>query len=547
MGIDVKRKPRSRGIAVLLTSVMLIGAVAIVGLAVDVGMMYAIKTKLSAAVDAAALAGARAVGNSGTSGAASTASAYFNANMTNGYMLAQNISANVTGPTSSGTTTTMTVTGQAQLPLMFLRVLTLLSPSIPNNQTINMSATAVRQNVNMVIVLDRSGSMNSVDPTSSTGQTACQEMVSAAQSFTDNYVDGTDELGLIVFGGSYKIAYAMNKNFKSGSPTIKSVIGTITCGGNTGSAQAISQATTMLNGLSSTVTSGALNVITFFTDGQPNGLAADWPIMTSAYLIAQGWKTGTKTVTAKNTPQVPNSAGNPGGAVTPYPTTPWYLGYAPSGCSATTAISGVPTISGVIARNGEDQNGIYGMSTTSIGADAGTVSASTGCIFGGTAADTYGQTGRARIHEDVAYIPTTDHYGNSTTGYWDSYFVKPNVTGWPFNSYPTIDYYATGNDAQGNPNGLFQNNIDIASMNAAESAATSARTNSAFSILIMAIGLGGAADSFPTSFLDHVSNDTDSDVHSTSQPTGQFIEVTGPGQLGSAFQSIASYVQRLTT
>ncbi len=84
-------------------------------------------------------------------------------------------------------------------------------------------------------------------------------------------------------------------------------------------------------------------------------------------------------------------------------------------------------------------------------------------------------------------------------------------------------------------------------MNAAESAATAARTNSAFSILIMSIGLGGAADSFPTAFLDHVSNDIDSDTHSTSQPTGQFIEVTGPGQLGSAFQSIASYVQRLTT
>ncbi len=288
---------------------------------------------------------------------------------------------------------------------MFLRVLTLLSPSIPNNQTINMSATAVRQNVNMVIVLDRSGSMNTVDPTSSTGQTACQEMVAAAQSFTDNYVDGTDELGLVVFGGSYDIAYAMNKNFKTSGTTIKSVIGTIICGGNTGTAQALSKATGMLNGLSSTVTSGALNVITFFTDGQPNGLAANWPIATSSYLIAQGWSTGSRTVTAKNTPQYNNSSGSSTGSVGTTVTTPWYMGYAPSGCSATTTVSSVPTLAGVIARNGEDQSGLYAVAAASIGSDGATISASTGCAFASSTNDVHNEHGQKRVHEDVAYIP----------------------------------------------------------------------------------------------------------------------------------------------
>jgi hypothetical protein len=32
----------------------------------------------------------------------------------------------------------------------------------------------------------------------------------------------------------------------------------------------------------------------------------------------------------------------------------------------------------------------------------------------------HGQTGRNRIHEDLAYIPPTDTYGNCASGYWTS-------------------------------------------------------------------------------------------------------------------------------
>ena len=61
-----KRARTSGGIAVLLTGVMITGAMMAVGLAIDVGMMYAVKTKLSAAADAAALAGTRALGRAGS-------------------------------------------------------------------------------------------------------------------------------------------------------------------------------------------------------------------------------------------------------------------------------------------------------------------------------------------------------------------------------------------------------------------------------------------------------------------------------------------------
>ena len=538
MGRPVKTKSRSRGIAVLLTSVSIVGAVSVVGLAVDVGMMFAIKTKLSAAVDAAALAGARALGQGGGSGASAAATAYFAANMTSGYMMAQSISSTVTGPTVVGSTTQMTVSGQATLPLMFLRMLTYVYPSVQNQQVIAYSATAVRQNLNMVIVLDRSGSMNRVDPDSATGATACQEMVSAAQQFTGNYVDGTDNLGLIVFGGSYYNAYPIATDFKTGSPTINTQIGAISCGGNTGSAQALTQAKNMLNGLPSTTTSGALNVIVFFTDGQPNGLAANWPIATKAYLnlVSPGWGN-------KNTASYANSSGGNSG-VTSTATSPWYLGYPPSGCTGAVGTN-PPTITGVVARNGEINTGIYGVQISSSGgSDAGAVSGP-GCAFTSATNDVHGNNMQLRVHEDIAYIPATDTYGNATTGYWSSYFVYPTVP--PFTTHPMLDYYDTGTDPVGNPNGLFQNNIDIASMNAAESAANTARSNANFPILIFSIGLGGAQDIFPGAFLDHVANSSTSDTHSNTQPTGQYIYVTGPSQLGSAFQSVASFVQRLTS
>src|SRR5450631_3385363 len=111
MQISSKKRAQSGGIALLLTGVMIVGAMMAVGLAVDVGMMYAVKTKLSAAADAAALAGTRALGRAGSGGPSGqqAATTYFNANMTPGYMMASNIQVTPTGPIASGSVQTMRV------------------------------------------------------------------------------------------------------------------------------------------------------------------------------------------------------------------------------------------------------------------------------------------------------------------------------------------------------------------------------------------------------------------------------------------------------
>jgi Flp pilus assembly protein TadG len=542
-----KRSRSSGGIAVLLTSVMIIGAMMAVGMAIDVGMMYAVKTKLSAAADAAALAGTRALGRAGSGGPSgqTAAQTYFDANMPTGYMLATNIQRTVTGPTANGSVQTMTVNAQADLPLLFTRF-------IQNTQTIKITSSASRQDVNLMMVLDRSGSMNTSN--------SCVPMVAAAQDFTKQFVDGRDQLGLIVFGGSWDNSYAPNVNFKSGSPSLSTVIGTITCGGNTGSAQAIWQAYQKLKALPGAA--GALNVIVFFTDGQPNGLTADWPINTPTFQ-----KLVTGQAAAINTPSYANSSGNNGGVGTTV-ITPWYLGYAPSGCSAAVnkTIGGLltPTITGFIARNGENQSGIKDAASASIGSDGGQVANSSGCWFNSGSNDAHNESGINRVHEDIAFIPDTDTYGNKTTGYWDNVSAVAGPTGHPaaakllipgappsspYGGKVMLDHYDVGTcGALGSPCGLFNNNIDLASMNAAEDAAFRARSDANLHVMIMCIGLGGAADAFPGDFLEHVANTQNSDLfpsHST-EPSGQYVYVNGPGELGSAFQQIASYVQRLT-
>ena len=56
-----RRQQSQRGVALYFYGLMVVGSVGCMGLAVDVGTIYMIKARLSAAVDAAALAGGRSV------------------------------------------------------------------------------------------------------------------------------------------------------------------------------------------------------------------------------------------------------------------------------------------------------------------------------------------------------------------------------------------------------------------------------------------------------------------------------------------------------
>ena len=83
--MTMPRGRSQRGVAFAYLGITLFALVGLTGLAVDLGRSYVIKTNLSKAVDAAALAAARTIG-AGQSAARDEANKIFNVNFRNGYL-----------------------------------------------------------------------------------------------------------------------------------------------------------------------------------------------------------------------------------------------------------------------------------------------------------------------------------------------------------------------------------------------------------------------------------------------------------------------------
>src|ERR1700722_2834552 len=179
-------KPRTlkeRGISLIFTAMTLVFIVPMVGLAIDAGILYTVKGKLQMAVDAASLAAARALsrGNDDTtqqSNATAEAEAYVLLNFPTGYF---NVATPTFGPSNNGISVdesvanqrSISVTAYVTAPLYFLRWLG------TNNTTVSATATAVRRDVNVVVVMDRSGSL--------TISNSCTPLKGAAVSFVNKF------------------------------------------------------------------------------------------------------------------------------------------------------------------------------------------------------------------------------------------------------------------------------------------------------------------------------------------------------------------------
>ncbi len=189
-----------RGNVMVLVALITPVLVGLVGLAVDGTMCYIVQTELSAAVDGAAL---------GTGRLLST-----NANPTNiaGEFLDANFRVGGAGfwgsysliPTvnfTNGITKTVTITAQVDVPLLFMRIFG------QNAATVAATGTATRRDARVEFIIDRSGSMTAVDPTSPTHEEVINELITSAQGFVQGFTPGYDEMGLIVFDGSAVVGY----------------------------------------------------------------------------------------------------------------------------------------------------------------------------------------------------------------------------------------------------------------------------------------------------------------------------------------------------
>jgi Flp pilus assembly protein TadG len=493
--ISLKKRPRQGGAAIVIFSLLAVTVIIpMVGLAIDGGILYILQAKLSQACDAAALAGGRNL-NSGndfptqSTNAQATMTQFFNANFPSGTWNTQPPQVTFNVQSTGLHTRTTTIDARVQAPLYFMRVIGI------NYGTIAAHGQASRKDVNLILVLDRSNSMQKAG--------VCPQMVAQARTFVSQFTNGRDQLGLITFMSGSNLDYAPTVNFKTQNPSMDTTLSNLACGGNTGSAQALSQAYSQLQAMA-LLQPGALNVLVFFTDGQPNGLTFDF--LPGLNLSAQ--------LPIKT--QADSRYGTGSGS---YSSTTTYYNMPASLCLGITATSGVMAME-TFKSGAQATVGMLNPATTSISSTAeSTIGGTLGCNF---------TSSNVNMREDIAYMPTQDHWGNSTSGYYGQELVP---TG-PYAGQIRVD---TGTS------------ITTASTNAADNAAYRLRNDSLLKATVFTVGLGGT-DATPINqdFLERIANDPRSSSYSTSQQTGQFAYASDINQLGSAFQSVASTILRLS-
>jgi Flp pilus assembly protein TadG len=283
----VNRNPKERGVTLILGTLSLLFIIPMMGLAIDVGFLYAVKSKLQASVDGAALASARALSigatlSSQTTTAQAHAVTWFNSNFPSGYFGTYNTvmgtnNVNVwAGTGSQNQVRNVTVSAQTTVNTFFMRWLGFGATTIAAN------GNASRRTVVAMIVLDRSGSMcaGGTAPCNGTGNSLpCSSMVSAAKVFTGQFAEGNDYIGLVSFSDNVYVHSAPVQNFQStlgysnssGSGT--GALDTIVCDGGTSTATGMSIGYQMLY---QTQLPGALNVLMLETDGLPNTLTMNF-------------------------------------------------------------------------------------------------------------------------------------------------------------------------------------------------------------------------------------------------------------------------------
>lgn len=286
-GRPLRRGARQRGMAVLITGLMLTLTLGTVGLAIDGGVAFVIKGRLMAAVDSAALAAGRSL-NLGVSvseantAATSTAVRFFNANIPADFMginpALTTVTATFTPITANGVPTgvlQVDVSGAVTAPTYFMKIF-----SVPNVR-IAATGTATRRGLVMVLILDTSGSMggrsnNGTIPTTVTSSSSsCDAMVFAANSFLQ-FFSPYDRIGIASFDTQAFLDYAPSTNYKAtGAAGAAEVLRTMNCGGNTNTTPALQLAWQAIQNVNLPL---ALNSIVLFTDGVPNRVNGNFPL-----------------------------------------------------------------------------------------------------------------------------------------------------------------------------------------------------------------------------------------------------------------------------
>lgn len=230
-----------------LIAVSLVPLLGATGLAIDTGRAMIARLQLSRAVDAATLAGARAL-RQGQVLAEQEAYAVAAANgIAPGF---QGISMSIAFGTTPDGEQTLTMSAQRTIPTLFMRLFG------RNGVLVRSNAQTSVPPLDLVLVLDRSGSL--------TQQGAWVPLQQAAGSFVQFFDDNLDKMGLVSFQIRANHDFFLNHFFRV---PVTQQINTMNSVGDTNTGEGLRLALDQLQ--SGAARAAASKVVVFFTDGRP--------------------------------------------------------------------------------------------------------------------------------------------------------------------------------------------------------------------------------------------------------------------------------------
>ena len=271
-----KNNKFKRGQILIIFAISLVILIGFAGLAIDSGRAYGVKAKLNSAVDAAAIAAALALANGATdvlreASAKQAAQDYYKANFPNNYLGA------TLQPIGAGDITavhdtqngwwTVVVKGTAKMPVTLMSILGFV------DVTVAATGSTRRRDLDLILVLDTSGSLG-------TPSNAFSLLQTAAFNFVGKFNAGTDRVGLVSFASGGRIEEPINtsaRGFTKANIQNKinalSTTSPVAPSGSTASAEGMRLALNQINSVVPAVRS-SLRVIVFFSDGAPNDVPA---------------------------------------------------------------------------------------------------------------------------------------------------------------------------------------------------------------------------------------------------------------------------------
>jgi Flp pilus assembly protein TadG len=253
---------RQRGAVAIMVAIAMLVLLGVVGLTIDAGLAYLLKARLNAAVDSAALAGARAVttGNTQTEQVASARAAaadFFSANIPTNYLLSapRILSTNVT---FKGGQAIIDVDADAKMPLSIMQVMGFES------LTPVAAAQTIRNDLDMALVIDTSYSL--VDSAS--------VVRTSAKSFLSKFNVTQDRVALVHFASGAETDVPINPTARGfNRTTMNTKINALQFIGGTASVEGMWNAREQLN-LVPLANRSTMRVIVFFSDGAPSAFGS---------------------------------------------------------------------------------------------------------------------------------------------------------------------------------------------------------------------------------------------------------------------------------